>query len=870
MKKTNGKIKKNALVATVCAAVMLTAAVLPVGGCSTCDHDVSVWETVRAATCTRVGQEKGVCSLCLYEVKRDIPVDENAHAYGEWEVSVPTETASGVAKKTCEHSRNHVTEVTIPALSSLEYTSEITKRPSALGDGERAYKYVHELGEITFTVPISASGIESVRDAVDIASSVESRKLIRSSKGTIGYEYHRPAIDNFNSVDEGLTTLPAVDEIHRHSYRYEFGNDYTHIALSTFDNTERWYARENGEVYGFAESPEGFIDEIGRGVPEAENYIDGFRFVLMYETGLGAFYGAENLLAGLYKAARLSENEDFEELVEEEDGETWYTFRFGHHDGNEDDGLFGNVSVSFTMSEEYTISYMVVESSVYTNNADMDDSANGRFDTWELVEVNGKKVARLKEGKKDNGSRYIDRITITEQVTVTEAADEPVPENPYPLNGSVYESFEVAYKGDVIGEGDVIDCTANAQVSLTLQNMKPQSAVNNGKDGFTYYYRDEKGNDHVIGYDTLSDVGVNVYNNRLRFQVAGEVQIVIKTARLEKVLTFNVAPIAPTEIFPTAFEYTRTGYFAHKMSTVEQTATVYAGQPLYFMAEPSALEINYTDASVTNEVVAGNANACTLVDEVAGADLPMSIRTTGAKVSSFVSDVPGVYTVQMKSTMNASVTCSLRVNVVEAPDIKDVLSGGSYMQELNYPVKGAVSVDFVEAEGYTKAIVSFNGRDTELKCVYDESTKTLTSELLSVPGLFDDVVYNFSLSLNEAYNLVLTHPTGFEVFTESAVLYRDVNSLLSGGYKGSFGEEDITLRFNKTNADKKLRAIIDYAGTEYTLICEYDIVTETLTSTVEKPEESEVTFAISFDEAYRLILTKTVAGESESITLVKI
>ncbi len=866
------KMRKNvaSLAAKICAAVILLSAALPVGaGCSFCEHDVSAWEVTRAATCTKVGQEKGICSECLNEVTRDIPVDESAHGYGEWQVVLPTESAGGKAKKTCEHNRAHVAEISIPELSSAEYISEITKRPSALGDGERTYRYTHELGELVFTTPISASGIESVRDAVDVASSEESHKLIRSSKGTIGYEFHRPEIDNFMSSEGGSTTLESVDEIHRHPYRYEFGNDYTHIGLSTFDDTERWYGRENGEVFGFAESPEGFIDEISRGVADAENYIDGFRFVLMYETGLGSFYGVENLLAGLYKAARLSENEDFEEWVEEEDGETWYVFRFGHHDGNEDDGLFGNVEVAFTMSEEYTVSYMEVKSTVYTNNADMDDSAGGRFDTWEIVEVNGKKVARVKEGQ-EQGPRYIDSIIVTEQVTIAEAADEPVPENPYPLNGSVYESFDVVYNGETTGDDSVLECVADKRVTLTIENIKPQSAVTGGKDKFIYYYRDKNGNDHLIDFDTLEEVGVNVYSNILRFQIAGEVQIVIRTARLERVLTFNVEAIAPSVIYPTAFEYTKTGYFAHKMATVESVATVYAGQPLYFMAESSARESLYTNATVTNSISRGNANACTLVDKVESADLPMSIRTTGATVSSFVSDVPGTYTVRMTSTMNTSVTCSIVVTVVKAPDINDILSGGSYMQELNYPVKGAVSVSFAAEADYTKAIVSFNGRDTELKCVYDEETKTLTSELLSVPGLFDDVVYNFSLALNEAYDLVLTHPTGFEIFTESVVLYRDVNSILSGGYRGAFGEESVTLRFNKTGEDNKLRALVTYEGVEYTLLCNYSVTEEELTSTMEEPTESEVTFSVIFDDAYRLVLIKTVNGSSTKTTLTQI
>ncbi len=878
------KNKKNSAVATLCAVVMGSSAFLfPFSGCkdtpeSTCEHNVGSWTLVTDANCASVGVEEGICSVCFEKVTRDVSIKADAHTYGEWQVTVPTEEATGVARRVCANNAEHYIEQQLPVISEEDYGISITKLPTAGEDGERTYVYAHSMGNIVFTRPLSISeqGVETVRDAVEIASSAVCHDLIRRSEGVVGYEYHCPAFVGYTDPETGAVgTRPAEDQIYHHEYMYEFGDDYTHIGRSSYDDTERWYGIENGEVFGFAESlSEGFYDEISRGIVDAENYIDGFRFAFMYAK-VDDYYGAENFLAGLYKTARLSENGDFKESIKKKNGETWYTFQFGSHDGNIDDGSFDNVRVEFTMSEEYTINEMKVQTVVYRNNAGLDDSTGGQFDTWELVDQNGKQIARVKEGR-ENGPRYIEVMEIG-QWTKEETVDEPIPENPYAFNGAVYDSFDVKYNGAVLGAEDKIDCIATQSITISLDNLKPQSAVTSGKDSFRYYYRDKSGNDHAIDYASLDTVGLNVYNNVIRSKIAGEVQVVIKTARLEKVITLNVAPIAPTGIYPTVFEYTRSGYFANKMSTVQKAEKVYVGQPLYFMPTSSALEEKYTDPSGTATVTSGNANACTLTDKVESANLPMSIKTAGvANVSSFVATEPGTYTVTMACTMNPSVTCSIQVIVEEAPTIDDILSGGSYMQELTYPVKGKVAVTFTKnaVTNIVRANVSFNGRDTALLCNYNDGK--LTTSMQSGGGLFDDTVYNFSLTLNEAYDLVLSHPIGsdFGDLTEDVILRRDINEILTGNYEGSFDvmneAERVTLTFDNQNEDKKLRAVVSYGDVNVTLICEYSITQDTLTSTVERIEGGEFTMSLTFDKAYRLMLTKTVGEDSQEILLTRV
>lgn len=882
------------ILATFCAAIMTSSTLaLSFGSCggdwltpstpvqsgssssepddNGCKHDVGTWTTLKAATCMETGAEEGLCAECFREVTRTIAIDPNAHAYGDWEVTVtPTEETVGKAQKVCTLNEAHILEVELPVLTDSKYTTEIITLPSALGEGERQYSFEHSAGVITFLKPISASGIQKVRDAVEVASSQASHNLIRRAEGEIGWEYHCPAYAGYVDPSTGeVSTRPKEDQRYMHDFSYEFGNDYTHIERSSFsDNVERFYFMQDGELYGFADDGTNFVNEIEQGVAEAESYFDGFRFTLMAETRLGAFYGTENLLEGLYRLARLSDNEDFVEEINKEGGETVYAFQFGHHDGNVDDGRFGTMRVEFTMTDEYTIGYMNVKSIVYPNNSGLNESTGGKFDTWEIVEVNGKEVARTKSGVSTRTSAYyIDAIEIYQTTAKeAEANGETVPTNPYPLDSTVFSSFDFTHNGKVIEETDVLECKAGELVYFKIENIYPAAALTSGKDKFRYYYRDKKGVDHEINFSSLDLVGMAIYAGSTSFfrsHIAGEIELVIKTVNLEKVIHLNVLPIAPSEIYPTAFEYTRSGYFEHKMSTTERVVSVYAGQPLYYTATSSALEADYTDPSSTSAVTKGPSKSYKIVDDVATEDLPLSIQSINAtSVSMFVAKVPGEYTLTMYCNKNMSKTCSINVIVEEAPTIDEILSSAAYMQELNYPLRGTVSVSFAVVDGVREAYIDFNGRVTTLLCEYDESTGKLTTTNKDGEGLFGDTVYNFTLALNEAYDLVLSHPIGAQLggLTETVILYRDINTILAGDYEGTDSTgAPVSLSFYSDSADKQLRADVTYQEQKVTLLCTYSVTQGTLTSVV---EEGELAMSLAFNRAYEIVLT---VGDEEIV-----
>ncbi len=175
------------------AALMGATMFLPAAGCKKkCKHDVGTWEITTEATCEAEGLQEGICGKCLKTVKETLPKDPNNHPYGDWEISpMPTETQTGTAKKTCKANSTHTTTAELPALSSVEYQSEITTRPTAGKDGVRSYTLGNDAGDIEFTRPVPATGIQTLRDAVELGSSAESKMLIRRATGAMRTQFAR-------------------------------------------------------------------------------------------------------------------------------------------------------------------------------------------------------------------------------------------------------------------------------------------------------------------------------------------------------------------------------------------------------------------------------------------------------------------------------------------------------------------------------------------------------------------------------------------------------------------------------------------------------------------------------------------------------
>ncbi|MGN0818676.1 MAG: hypothetical protein ACI4L9_06875, partial [Candidatus Coproplasma sp.] len=226
------KIKKVLFKAmAVVTALAATSAVF--SGCGEHQHTVSKWTTVKEETCFSDGERQGTCTDCGDLVIETIPADSSKHVYGEWEVTPPTDSEVGKAVKTCTMNPLHdKLEVTLPVLSSSEYVQTVKTAATPIGEGEMLYTLAHAKGDITFTKPIPARGINTVADAIEVALSLSSD--IRRTEGTI-------SASSYNAYLGPQTS--SVSEFY-----YEFGDNYTHIKDDS-DGIERWCSVEDGEFW---------------------------------------------------------------------------------------------------------------------------------------------------------------------------------------------------------------------------------------------------------------------------------------------------------------------------------------------------------------------------------------------------------------------------------------------------------------------------------------------------------------------------------------------------------------------------------------------------------------------------------------------
>ncbi len=750
---------------SILLAVVLTVGMaLPAVGCDEeCEHSVSAWKTQTAATCMSAGVETGVCGKCYETVSRNVPADPNAHVYGAWQIEKPTAEANGSATRICAANSAHNLHETLPALSNFSaYSEKITVRPSVLGVGERTYTYKKNK-EITFTEEIPNTGIQTVKDAVDLGSAAESRALVRKAEGSMTNKFFNEKNENINDTTQ--------------AHWYEFGDNYTYVYDGTDVDfgkaTERWYFIENGKTYGLtkAANSDKVVNDLATGSGD-ENYLNGSRFYLQWNNDLGFFYGVEDLLGGMYRAARWSTNGDFKEWTQETaDGKTEYAFSFGSANNSGDDsGYFSVTSARFTLTDKYSVESLHVQSVIYVNNYAQVDGVP--IKTWKYDE-NGHAV--LLPGA-NQGARYYVAIDMAQTM---KAEGDVVPTNPHTFDKMYVQDFAIAYNGQVT---DSVTFAANVTTGykFTIENIQPMSALEDYSfDNFSFYLRtkNEKGEvvDKPLSYGTMLSSAMTVDIQRetviseegkpstktsfaLNSQLSGAQQVVIKTVRgKEKVLHCNISAEAPSKLHPVVFDYADGEYTRRSArgTTTDKTlsATIQSGQPLYFTADVPRDEENYVAPNYTATVTPALTGEETRL---------METSVNREAVTQFATDTVGSYTITLTSVLGSQ-TCTINVTVVAASTFAD-MTGETYTQELDEPYYVPVTVSFKEDmqevydeennfTGYTiTAIISVEGVGVEeLTCTYVVENREMTTEHLS------GIEAGFHLAINEAYDFVLSY-----------------------------------------------------------------------------------------------------------------
>lgn len=754
------KIKKVLFkITAVIMSVVASSAVL--SGCNEHIHSVAKWTTIKEENCLSEGQRQGTCTECGDVVLEDVPADSSKHVYGEWEVADPTETEEGKAVKTCTLDASHdKLEVTLPVISSSDYVKSVKTAASPLDEGEMLYTFEHEQGNISFVKPIPARGINTVADAVEVALSKSAN--VRKAEGSF-------ETVSYNSLSQ-TTKAKSINDFY-----FERGDSYTHIKSServagaTDDafSSERWCLSDDEGIWCLLKENNGTLNQ-DNGV-DSEKYYDGMRYIFVNGSKVGSYYGAENFLAGLYAVAEVEANGDtIMNKPKTVDGVTTYSFSFGYvqeyipiEGTDRSDGLFCKINVSFTLKDTYELDTLTAKCLTYQNSYDTDEFCWNYDNNSGYASINpGYEFdERVFDGYGDGinpddeplpKATVVREIITIKQTSKVEAEDQgwKDPDNIPTKNPKIASSFSLKYGSVEITDDYVIEnIDVGTTVSLTINDIQPSTADLATVDKPTFWLVTSSG-EVEIDYSTINSRKANaIYiasskTIKVKCNLGGVVTILIKTAQVTKTVKLNYKFIAPTSLTPSVNEYFNGSYTWSQKSSTE----VYVGQPLRFTAAVPVGETSSADSSFIATVTSSNASNAKIED------------TDNADVKLFTSDTAGTYEITIKSTLNEGVTCKITVTVKEAPSMNTLLSG-TYTGSVEYPSRITVTVTF--------------SSESEVKVLRDGETETLSVQVVEgniVTKHKSGVELGVKLMLNEAYDLVLINPIGFEDITETVIL----------------------------------------------------------------------------------------------------
>lgn len=707
-----------------------------------CDHVIK-YKVKTPATCMSEGVEEGLCNLCGYVETRAIPVDENAHGYGDWQVKAPTSEAEGTATKICAYNTAHVLTQALPVLTVTGegYTSvKKIKDPTAFEKGEMEYTLAHAAGDIVFRVATEETGVASVADAVEAA--IMHKSQVRKGTGKISSALGR-----------------AQNPIR--NFFYEFGDNYVHINDLEYDYRERWYSIEDGEFYGALleceDSPKDehgylILGEDGKPIDAVlktdtagtQSYLEGYRFQLQYGgSDFKAYYGAENLVKGLYDFEKRNANLDFKEEIAKEDGETVYKYSYTYYNRGQ---YFLVLDMRFTLSDTYALKTVEFHCKQYPENSGAFTKPETEDDIPELINPEAQ-----------NFEAYItyDQTLISE-LSEEEAANVPV--NPYGKDSRKIKSFVIRYGLDEADENTAVSIPANERVDLTIANIEPAGMADLTLDPIKHIYLVINGKDFELNSGTMNTRGIIAYWGGLtdktritvKSQLAGKLTLAAVTeGGYRKVFKLDVEPAAPTSLTASAYIKNATG---GEWVDGAKSATVYTGQSLLLRVLPTPAESRYVDTTVTLSAAQGASFS--------------EVEFEGSNVYRFVATQAGTYTVTMTSVKSSSVKATITVNVAAAPTPAEIFTG---KYEAN--VRDAVAVGTITLEITPE---SSDGTTGTMKLTFvDNSTQVLSyvytpnAEKPAFVGTLETqyksgAKNNSFVSINEAYGLDFTYETKFK------------------------------------------------------------------------------------------------------------
>lgn len=129
----------------------------------TLNPDASEAESLNLMYCTECGATK---------------VDRHVHEFGEWKVTLPTETVTGLAVKTCKDNAEHKIELILPALTDASYKVESTA--TCTESGVKTYTYIKDEYTVTFEIPEEEKGHAYGEETEIAPTETEQGKIVKT------------------------------------------------------------------------------------------------------------------------------------------------------------------------------------------------------------------------------------------------------------------------------------------------------------------------------------------------------------------------------------------------------------------------------------------------------------------------------------------------------------------------------------------------------------------------------------------------------------------------------------------------------------------------------------------------------------------
>lgn len=726
-------------------------------GCKKKEEHAYTWTIDKEATCTTEGKKTGVCGICGDVQEVIIPVDKNAHVYGDWQISQPTEEATGSASRECALNSAHKVDVTLPKITKEGtgyLSSEITKQPTVISEGERTFVFEHSSGNVTFIQTLPLKQMETVEDAVILGSS--RGDLIRKESGRYTEALNDPEGTRYSS------------------FLAEYNNDHT-VITDKADNLKQYFSYdEDGKVFGI----EIKMDSNGQatGDPKVmENVVEACMLGYGYASGGGnglRTYGAEQTLYWYYQKGK-DAREDKKAVKYSEDidiypnGSVDATFQFSYYENP----TFCRYTIEFSLGANGVIESLVLTTEIVREWLIAEDE-NGQ----KMFDKDGDVIFAVDD---ETGIQYsyeheymVVRV-LEYDAPVLKTENDVVPDNPFNSNIRYITSFDVTYNGEVLSGDNLPLFPSVKSFNLNVTNVQPAATADLDYDPLTLYVRTNN-KDMALTLNT-SDNPYNImgfFNKEskqitLRAEYAGKLTLVIKTkgGLVEKVFNMEFDTSAPSTLLAQAYVYSDAdGEVSYNWtdcdSNQNNAVTIYVGQPLKIRSNAPAGELAYADLSFTAEITnAVNKLYMTFTEEY----------FEGRNIYSAVASRVGTYQIWLRYVKNRNVYTSIYVKVVAAPQLSTLINGEYTGNLADIRIGSAgkpspVTVLIEPGENYLvgKVYISVGDEmESHFNYVFNEETKEFILEYYYGVSVDVNYTFDFSLKINEAYKLVLTHSMTF-------------------------------------------------------------------------------------------------------------